>query len=47
MQPRTKPVKTHLKKTIFSYNPEKKKKNGNRRQVNVRFPPPPIQCCLA
>ena len=25
-------------------NPEK---NGNRRQMNVRFPPPPIQCCLA
>ena len=24
MQPRTKPVKTHLKKTIFSCNPEKK-----------------------
>ena len=43
MQPRTQPVKTHLKETIFSCNPEK---NGNRRQMNVRFPPPPIQCCL-
>ena len=45
MQPRTKPVKTHLKKSYFAVI--LKKKNGNRRQVNVRFPPPPIQCCLA
>ena len=42
-QRRRKPVETGFKNTNFSCHPGK---NGNRHQMNTRFPPPLIQRCL-